>query len=259
MSHLLHWRLQKKMIKNKKIAVLIAYRAEKTLKKFWDKFPQEYFDEVILVDDASMDNTFEVAKKLSGLSSFRNEKNMGYGGNLMVCFSKALKKGADIIFEIHPDGEYEYSLETIKSATKKIEQGADLVLGNRFAKGFNPLSNGMRVWKYYPTRILTSISNIVLGTNLADLHQGFRVYSKSLLKEVEFKKNSSGYLFSFEIIVQAKRKNFKIEQIPVSVNYSGKKRGASLKNSLHYSFGVFNTLFIYSIDNFKNKNKLFNR
>lgn len=103
----------------------------------------------------------------------------------------------------------------------------------------------MRIWKYYPTRILTIISNIILGTNFSDLHQGFRVYTKKLLQETNFKNNSNNYLFSFEIIAQAVFFNFKISQVPVRVRYQGAKRGASFKNSFLYTLGVFKVLFFY--------------
>lgn len=243
--------------KPKIIAVLIAYKAENTLKEFWDNFPKNYFDEIILIDDASGDKTFEIAKKLKGLEAYQNKINLGYGGNLKECFSKALDRNADVIFEIHPDNEYKYNPKALDLALEKINKGIDFILGNRFAKGLDPIKSGMRVWKYIPSRVLNFISNIVLMTNLSDLHQGFRVYTRELLENVEYKKNSDNYLFSFELITQARYKKFKIEEIPVEVFYTGEKRGASLKNSFLYTLGVFKILLLYLLAKTGVKNNLF--
>lgn len=228
--------------KPKIIAILLAYNASKTLAKFYREFPKKFVSEIILVDDASKDNTFSLAKKL-GIRSFRNPVNLGYGGNMKRALNLALKAGADIIIDIHPDGEYKPS--AIPHAIKKISSGAEFVLGNRFTTLDNPLRSGMHLWKWIPIRLLNYIDKIVLGANLDDFHQGFRVYTKKMLKKINYTVNSNNYLFSFEIIAQAVYKNIKITQVPVETSYRGKKRGASLKNSVKYSIGTFKVLLLF--------------
>ena len=240
--------------KPKIIVVFISYNASRTLKKFYNDFPKHLVDKIILVDDASIDNTFELSKKL-GIRSFRNPINLGYGGNMKRALDLALQTGADIVIDIHPDGEYKTT--AIPSALRKVNSGAEFVLGNRFTLKTHPLKKGMYFWKWIPIRLLNIIDKIVLGINLDDFHQGFRVYTKKMLEKINYKQNSNNYLFSFELIAQAVYHNIKITQVPVETIYSGHKRGASFKNSIKYSLGTFKILFLFILAKLGFKSKLF--
>ncbi len=240
--------------KQKIVTIFIAYNAAKTLQKFYKNFPKNLVDEIILVDDASKDNTFEIAKKLD-IISYRNPVNLGYGGNMKRALSIALERGADILIDIHPDGEYNPS--AIPEALKKIQQGSQFVLGNRFTSLTKPIKSGMYVWKLIPLRLLNSLDSLVFGVRLKDFHQGFRVYTRSMLSKINYQENSNDYLFSFELIAQAIYKKIKIAQVPVETMYTGKKRGASLKNSIKYSLGTFKILLLFIFAKLGFKNKLF--
>ncbi len=245
------------MNKNKKIfAIFIAYNAEKSLEKFFKNFPKHLFNKIILVDDASQDNTYILAKKL-GIKSYRNPKNLGYGGNMKRAISIGLKLGGDVLVDIHPDGEYKPS--GIIPALKKINEGALFVLGNRFYSSKAPLKSGMYVWKYYPLRILNLISGMILGLKINDYHQGFRVYTKKFLDKVNYKANSSGFLFSFELIAQAAYWKIPTTQVPVDTKYSGKKRGATLKKSVIYSLEIFWVLLLYILAKIGCKSSIFTK
>lgn len=223
-------------------AIFLAYNASKTLGKFYHDFPKNLVDEIILVDDASKDNTFSLAKRL-GIQSYQNPVNLGYGGNMKKALNLALEAGADIIIDIHPDGEYKPS--AISLALKEITSGWEFVLGNRFSNIYQPLKQGMYFWKWIPIRFLNATDKIILGVNLDDFHQGFRVYTKKMLEKINYQSNSNNYLFSFELITQAVYQRVKITQVPVEVSYTGKKRGASLKNSIKYSLGTFKVLMLF--------------
>lgn len=242
------------MPKSKIIVFFLAYNAAKTLEDFYKSFPKNLVDEVILVDDASRDNTFEIAKKL-GIISYNNPINLGYGGNMKRALSIALERGADILIDIHPDGEY--SPLAIPEALKKIQEGYQFVLGNRFTSLTKPIKSGMYIWKVIPLRVLNSLDSLIFGVRLNDFHQGFRVYTKSMLSKLNYQANSNDYLFSFELIAQAIYKKIKIAQVPVETNYTGKKRGASLKNSVRYSLGTFKVLFLFILAKLGFKTKLF--
>jgi len=221
---------------------MVAYKAVKTLEDFYRTLPTELFDSIILVDDDSGDGTFERAQAL-GIESYRNDRNLGYGGNLKRALTIALAKGADVIVDIHPDGEYKSS--AIVPALKKIDEGAKLVLGNRFYNARQPLQSGMYSWKYIPIIVMNMIAKWGLWIPCSDVHQGFRVYTRELFEAIPYEKNSNDYLFSFEIIAQARFVGLKMAEVPVDTHYSGEKRGASLRKSILYSLSVFGVLGYY--------------
>jgi glycosyltransferase involved in cell wall biosynthesis len=246
-------------MKNKKrkiVVVLIAYNAGSTLPKFYNDLRKYYKGSIILVDDKSKDDTFAVAKKLK-IKSYRNPKNLGYGGNLKRALYLSLKSGADIIIDIHPDGEYKPS--AIPLAIEKIEQGAEFILGNRFTKLYKPLEGGMFFWKLLPLVSLNLICKIILRSHLNDFHQGFRVYTREMLDKINYEKNSNKYIFSFEIIAQSFFNNIIVEQVPVETNYTGQKRGATLKNSIVYTIATYKLLVLYLLSKNGFKNVLFEK
>lgn len=238
------------------MAIFLAYNASKTLERFYLEFPKKYVSDIILVDDASKDNTYKLANRL-GIKSYKNSVNLGYGGNMKRALKLALEAGADIIVDIHPDGEYKPT--AIPNALEGIKNGADFVLGNRFTSFANPVKTGMFIWKLLPIKMLNYIDQIIFGINISDFHQGFRVYTRKMLNRINFNANSNNYLFSFELIAQSVFEKLKIAQVPVETNYTGKKRGASLKNSIRYSLGTFRVLLLFILAKFGFKTKLFQK
>lgn len=234
---------------NKKIVLIMpAYNAASSLVDFVHGLPTDVFDQMILVDDGSGDDTYGVAKKL-GLRAYRHVRNLGYGGNIKQCFKKALAEGADVIVELHPDGEYRP--DGIKPALKAVGQGAGLVLGNRFTPKTHPLKRGMFWWKYPVLRGLNAIDNLVLGTHIPDLHQGFRVYSRDLLESSNYLENSDDYLFTFEIILQALYLGMPVASVPVTTHYQDRKRGAPLEAAARYTLQTFGVLGRYKASQYK--------
>ena len=219
-----------------------AYNAALTLKRAYYRLPHTYIDQIILVDDASTDNTYAVAKKFP-INVFRNENNLGYGGNLKVCLVKALEAGADIIIEYHPDNQYDPS--TLPLFLKKAKQGYDFALGSRFIHPKEALERKMPPIKFIANRALSFIDELILGIELTEFHSGFRMYTKTFLENVPFRQNSDDYLFSFEIIVQAVFYKFKIAEIQVSCDYHPKMHTANIYRSTIYALGTFKTLSQY--------------
>jgi len=228
------------------VALLPAYQAEKTLATFLKQLPKNLFDEIILVDDSSTDNTFEIAKKQSGIRLYKTPQNLGYGGTMKFGLKIALESGAHIIVEIHPDGEY--LPDGILPALEKIKQGAKLVLGNRFSHT-NP--KGMYGWKVFANKLLTWIDNSILQTHFPDLHQGFRVYTKDFLKHARFAHNSNDFTFTFEVILQAIYHKFPIAVVPVTAIYKGRKRGVTTKNGAIYTIKSFWVLLLFILSRHK--------
>lgn len=236
--------------KPKVIVVMPAYNAAKTLGVSYRRLPKEYVDEVILVDDASTDDTYAVAKKLP-ITVYRNTINLGYGGNLKVCLTRALERQGDIIIEFHPDNQYDPS--DLPQFLKKAREGYDFALGSRFVHPKEALDHHMPVVKFIANRVMSFIDEFVLGLELSEFHSGFRLYTRKLLETVPYRENSDDYLFSFEIIVQAVYKRLRIAEVPISCDYHPQMHTANLKNSTIYALGTFKTLYQYMLSKFGGK------
>jgi glycosyltransferase involved in cell wall biosynthesis len=179
------------------VVVMPAYNAARTLAKTHGDLPKHIVDRVILVDDASQDDTPDIARHL-GLDVIVHMQNKGYGGNQKTCYMEALSDGADIVVMVHPDNQYDAT--RIPTMIKPIIEGkADLVLGSRLLEGREAaLRGGMPVWKYISNRFLTTVENLVLGTRLSEAHTGFRAYSRRLLSTIPFLLNSDDFVFDSE-------------------------------------------------------------
>jgi len=228
----------------KVIAVLPAYNAARTLRKTVSDIPRDIVNEIILVDDASRDNTMKVAASL-GISTYAHKKNTGYGGNQKTCYKKALEKGADIIVMVHPD--YQYDPKAIPEFIRPIMEGrADAVFGSRMMKG-GALEGGMPPWKHNANILLTALENVVFGAYLTEYHSGFRAYSSKVLKSIKFDLNSDGFIFDTEIIAQILLHNFKIEEVPIRTRYFDEASSIKLLPSILYGIGILKTLLKYTL------------
>src|SRR5574343_132045 len=148
-------------------------------------------DEVILVDDASKDNTSELAKSIGIKHVIRHEKNKGYGGNQKTCYDKALELGADIVIMLHPD--YQYTPKLIHAMVSIIgNELYPVVFGSRIL-GKGALKGGMPMYKYIANRFLTLFQNILLNQKLSEYHTGYRAFSADVLKKLDFTYNSDDF------------------------------------------------------------------
>jgi len=235
----------------KKIAILIlGYNVADTLVSVLDRIPQEIKDrveEIFVLDDCSTDNTAQVGEdykkkhKLSKLHIYRNKKNLGYGGNQKKGYTYAIKKGYDIVVMLHGDGQY--APEELPRLLKPLEEGkADMVFGSRMTG--DPLKGGMPFYKYLGNKFLTTIENILLGTNLSEFHSGYRIYNMHALKKVPFEKCSNYYSFDTDIIIQLIGNNLRIVELPIPTHY-GKE--ISYLNCFTYGFKVLGSVMDYKM------------
>jgi len=174
-----------------------AYNASKTLEMTYDEIPLDVVDEVILVDDASRDDTAEKALEL-GIHTIIHARNLGYGGNQKSCYRTALAKGADVIVMLHPDYQYSPSLITAM-ASMVISGHYDVVLGSRILGG-TALKGGMPAYKYIANRFLTLIENLALGVKLSEYHTGYRAFHKKVLQSLPLEENSDDFVFDNEML-----------------------------------------------------------
>lgn len=209
-----------------------ARQAAATLERTFAEIPQDEVDEIILVDDSSTDRTVELARELP-LTVIWHPHQVGYGGNQKTCYLEALQRGADVVVMLHPDGQYEPSL--IPSMVDPIVNGeADLVLGSRLAVPGWAIAAGMPKWKFYANRFLTIIENRIMGTELTEAHTGYRAYSRELLLEVPFLRNSLDFVFDSEVLMQASHMGFRIREVPARCRYFDDMSSVGFKTGVVY-------------------------
>lgn len=233
------------MSKLKVIAVLPAYNAARTVEKTIRDIPPGTVDEIILVDDASRDDTVQTATAL-GLSVIRHERNRGYGANQKTCYREALARGADVVVMLHPD--YQYDPRCVPLLTRFIELDiCDVMFGCRVRTRREALSGGMPAYKYVFNRLLTLAENLVLGTNLGETHSGFRAYSRRVLETLPWERNSDDFVFDQQLIVQARHFGFRLGDVPVPTRYGGDASSINFRRSAVYGLGTLWTLFRWTL------------
>ena len=228
----------------KTVIVMPAYNAAKTVQRTLEEIPPEFRQHVILVDDASSDNTVEVATGL-GIEVIRHPQNRGYGGNQKTCYGAALKHGADIVVMVHPD--HQYDARVIPDMVQPIIEGrADAVFGSRMLGGM-PLEGGMPMWKYIGNIGLTALANIVFRRYLTEIHSGFRAYSRKYLETVRLDENSDDFIFDTEIIAQGMACGLHFREVPIVTRYFPEASSISFRRSVKYGFGILFVLFRYAL------------
>lgn len=219
-----------------------AYNAEKTLEKTYNEIPLDIVDDIVVVDDASTDNTVKVAAHLN-LCVIAHPYNKGYGANQKTCYTEALKRGADIVIMLHPD--YQYSPKLIGAMASLIALGQfDLVLGSRIIGG-TAIKGGMPLYKLLFNRTLTLFQNIALGQKLSEYHTGYRAFTKRLLERLPFSKNSDDFIFDNEMLCQALFHNYRVGEISCPTKYFREASSISFKRSIVYGLGVLKTSIKY--------------
>lgn len=233
------------MINGKRIVIVMpAYNAEHTLKKTFDEIPHGVVDEIILVDDGSVDKTVIVSKRL-GIKTFVHEKNKGYGANQKTCYKKALQTEADIIVMLHPD--YQYDPRLITTMSSLIAEGIyDVVIASRILGG-NALKGGMPIYKYIANRFLTLIQNLMIGKKVSEYHTGYRVFSKNVLASLPILENADDFVFDNQMLLQVFYFGFKVGEISCPTSYDKESSSLNFPRSLKYGIGVLITGFKYII------------
>ena len=233
------------MLLNKKIVVVLpAYNAAKTLKRTYDELPHDIIDDVILIDDASLDNTAELAEQL-GIKTLRHNKNRGYGGNQKTCYTAALARGADIVVMLHPDYQYTPKLVTAMASMIASEQ-FDAVLASRIL-GNGALAGGMPLYKYIANRFLTLFQNLLVGYKLSEYHTGYRAWSRTLLEKLPLMNCSDDFVFDNQMIVQSLYFGFTIGEISCPTKYFTEASSINFRRSVIYGLGVLKSFIDFRL------------
>jgi len=223
------------------VVVMPAYRAGRTLEATWRDLPRDIVDDIVVVDDASDDDTVAVARGL-GVDVILHPRNAGYGGNQKTCYREALARGADIVVMVHPD--YQYDPRLVTPMAGMIAAGVyELVIGSRILGG-GALRGGMPLWKYVANRLLTLFENLLLGAKLSEYHSGYRAFSRTLLNALPWAENSDDFVFDNEILVQAVVGGFPVGEISVPTRYFPDASSIDFPRSVRYGLGVIGTTLL---------------
>jgi glycosyltransferase involved in cell wall biosynthesis len=190
------------MIGSQKVVVVMpAFNAARTLERTCDEtLATGVVDLIIVVDDASRDDTMAVAAGVDGVVAYAHAENRGYGANQKTCYRLALEHGADIVVMVHPD--YQYTPKLIPAMASMIASGLySCVIGSRILGG-QALDGGMPMWRYISNRALTFIGNALVGTKVSEFHTGYRAFSRALLSALPLDSNSDDFVFDHEILAQ---------------------------------------------------------
>lgn len=215
-----------------------AYNAAATLPRTYQDIPRHLVDEVLLVDDASHDETVEIARRL-GIHCFIHDRNLGYGRNQKTCYTEALALGGDIVVMLHPD--YQYSPKIIPALVGLVASGEyDLAIGSRILGG-QARAGGMPLYKYLANRVLTLIQNLLLGAKLSEYHTGFRAFTRQVLETLPLWENSDDFLFDNEMLAQAIYFGFRVGEVSCPTRYFPEASSINFPRSVKYGLGVLAT------------------
>jgi glycosyltransferase involved in cell wall biosynthesis len=222
--------------KERVVIVMPAYNAARTLENTVRAIPSGYYDEVVVVDDHSRDETAALAESLN-LKAIRHPHNVGYGGNQKTCYMEALRDGADIVIMLHPDGQYDPAI--IPEMIRPIQEGrAEMVLGSRMMTPGGAKRGGMPWWKRIANRFLTTVENLALGRKFSECHTGYRAYSRRFLETVPFLRNSNSSVFDTEVIFQAVSFGLPVGEVPISTRYFAEASSVGFRQGVVYGLST---------------------
>jgi glycosyltransferase involved in cell wall biosynthesis len=227
------------MVRGKRVTVVLpAYNAAKTLKTTYEEIPHDIVDDVVLVDDASPDETVALAREL-GIHTIVHRRNLGYGGNQKTCYSAALERNADIVIMLHPD--YQYTPRLITPMAYLLESGEfDVVLGSRILGG-QAVRGGMPRYKYVSNRALTLIQNILMGAKMSEYHTGYRAYTRQVLTTIPWQNNSNSFVFDNQMLSQIIYAGYRVGEITCPARYFPEASSIGLSRSVAYGIGCLST------------------
>jgi glycosyltransferase involved in cell wall biosynthesis len=229
------------MLGDKRVVVVMpAYNAARTLRRTYDEvIATGIVDCVVVVDDASHDETVAIARTLPDVVVHVHPTNLGYGGNQKTCYRLALEQDADIVVMIHPD--YQYTPKLLPAMASMVASGIyDCVLGSRILGG-RALSGGMPRWKYVANRALTLIENFLLGAKLSEYHTGYRAFSRALLERLPIEHDSDDFVFDNQILAQVLWLGYDIGELSCPTVYIPEASSINFRRSVRYGLGCLAT------------------
>ncbi len=224
------------MFHGKKVVVVMpAYNAARTIEQTTREIPMDLVDEIVVTDDASGDDTVEVARRL-GLRTLVHDRNRGYGGNQKTCYAEALRLGADVVVMLHPD--YQYTPKLLPAMIGLVVDGPfDVVLGSRVLGG-RALAGGMPLYKYVANRFLTAFENWLCGAKLSEYHTGYRAFTREVLEALPLLENSDDFVFDNQMLAQVLVAGYEVGEVSCPAAYFEEASSINFRRSTTYGLGV---------------------
>lgn len=223
------------------MAIMPARNSARTLEDTVRAIPPGCIDQIVLVDNASKDDTVAIAERL-GLTVVRHPVDRGFGGSIKTCFRTALAAGADYIVELHPDNQY--PPKYVPELVQKIQaDDAVMVIASRFLPAKNALDGGMPIYKFISNRILTFLNGLLIGVRLSEFHSGLRVYRAAWVRSLPLDTYSDDFKLGFQLVAQAAKDGGRISEIPAFCRYFPEASQNPLKGSIVYGWGTLTESF----------------
>jgi len=229
------------MMDGKRVVVVMpAYNASLTLARTHEEvLAHGFVDRVVVVDDASRDDTAERARALARTTVHVHAVNRGYGANQKTCYALALAEGADVVVMVHPD--YQYTPKLLPALVAPIVWDVhDCMLGSRILGG-RALSGGMPGYKYVANRALTLAENILLGAKLSEYHTGYRAFSREVIEALPLDANSDDFVFDNQMLAEIVWRGFRVGEVSCPTKYFAEASSINFSRSLRYGFGCLGT------------------
>jgi len=192
---------------------------------------KQHVDEVIVVDDGSVDNTSEIAR-LAGAVVVRHDENKGYGAAIRSIFAEAKKRDPDVLVII--DADAQHNPHEIPRLISPIRDGFDFVVGSREQQ-----KSGIPLYRRFGQKVLSRSTNILSQERLSDSESGFRAFSRKAISALQLRE--SGMAVSAETVIEAAEHGLKVTEVPISIEYS---RDSSTINPLAHGLGVFTKVLV---------------
>jgi len=213
-----------------------ARNSAKTLEDTFRAIPDGSIDHVILVDNASKDDTVAIAERL-GIQVVRHPVDRGFGGSMKTLLRTALQAGAHYIVELHPDNQYDPSFIPGLLERARADDYA-MVIGSRFLPPRRALECGMPWWRYASNRVLTFLNNRLLGVDLSEFHSGLKVVNATWLRGIALDDLSNDFKISFQLMALAVKGGWKLAEAPAVCRYFPDASSNPLRGSIVYALGT---------------------
>ena len=204
--------------------IVPAYNEEKSIGRVISGLFEQGFNNVVVVDDGSADNTSLIARE-QGALVLEHTVNRGQGAALQTGNEYALSQGAELV--VHFDADGQFNPRDITGAIEALKKAnADVLLGSRF---LDDRSHMPWTKKYILLPVSRIINRIITGLHLTDAHNGFRILTKRALEKLHISQDRMAH--NSEISQQIKQHDLVFIEHPVEVKYFeyGQGVGGGLK------------------------------